>query len=136
MLELPQPIDAVSQLQHALCGKKITNVLTYHSQNKLIWYNCEPKEYNRLLVGKTIERISNYKGIIHTKVQDAILLFSEGVELELHPRLEKSTSKQQLVIELDDASVLTATVQVYGGIWCYIENEIPNPFFGAGAPNL
>ena len=49
----------------------------------------------------------------------AILLFSDGVNLRLHPEAGPIPKKHQLLLGLDDETFLSATLSMYGGLHCW-----------------
>ena len=54
MLELPEVITLSKQVNNALSGKTITQVFNATKPHKFTFYNGNPSEYGKLLVGKTI----------------------------------------------------------------------------------
>lgn len=54
MLELPEVITLSKQVNNALSGKTITQVFNATKPHKFTFYNGDPSEYGKLLVGKTI----------------------------------------------------------------------------------
>lgn len=52
MLELPEVITLSKQVNNALSGKTITQVFNATKPHKFTFYNGEPSEYGKLLVGK------------------------------------------------------------------------------------
>lgn len=57
------------------------------------------------------------------------MVFAEGINLRFHEVNEKRPQKHQLLIEFEDFSAITATVQMYGGLWCFPEGEFDNPYY-------
>lgn len=52
MLELPEVITLSKQVNNALSGKTITQVFNATKPHKFTFYNGNPSEYGKLLVGK------------------------------------------------------------------------------------
>lgn len=120
----------------AISGKRINCVIAAHTPKDFTWYNGDPKSYNNILEGKIISKASIFRGIFQIKAGKAILLFSEGVVLTFHPEPAERPDMHQLLIEFEDCSMLSASVQSFGGFWCYNEGEMANPYFGVNAPNI
>jgi formamidopyrimidine-DNA glycosylase len=57
------------------------------------------------------------------------LLFGDGVVLTYHPDGIKTPKKYQLLVKFDDCSALSAAVRLYGGLWCFNENDFDNPYY-------
>lgn len=51
MLELPEVITLSKQVNNALSGKTITQVFNATKPHKFTFYNGNPSEYGKLLVG-------------------------------------------------------------------------------------
>ncbi len=131
MIELPEALTLARQINSAICGKKITNVVAAHSPHKFAWYHGDPQNYHDLLGGKTIERANGYGGMVEIMAGTAILLIGDGVGLRYHAPNEKRPKKHQLLMEFDDGSAISATVQMYGGLWCFLAGEFDNQYYKA-----
>ena len=69
--------------------------------------------------------------MVEIRADDAIVLFSDGVVLRFHTRNEQRPGKHQLLIEFEDGTAISASVQMYGGLWCFQEGEFDNPYYDA-----
>lgn len=125
-----------AQIIDAIKGKRIACVIAAHTPKKFTWYYGDPKTYNSILKNKTITKACFFRGIFHIKVGRIIILFSEGIELKFHSNPAECPDKHQLLIEFEDCSMLSASVKTYGGIWCYNESEMSNPYFGVNSPSF
>ncbi|MEQ8201361.1 MAG: endonuclease VIII, partial [Syntrophomonadaceae bacterium] len=63
------------------------------------------------------------------KAGRARLLFGDGVNLRFHPKGGKRPARHQLLIDFGDGSALSASVQMYGGLWCFPDGEFDNPYY-------
>ena len=63
------------------------------------------------------------------KAEDAVILLGDGVSLRFHGEKEQRPQKHQLLIEFDDFSAISASVKMYGGLWCFKEGEFKNTYF-------
>lgn len=51
------------------------------------------------------------------------------MSLVFHDTSEERPKKHQLLIEFEDFSALSATVQMYGGLWCFKDGEFDNKYY-------
>lgn len=66
--------------------------------------------------------------MVEIKAGNTIILLGDGVGLRFLEAGEKHPAKHQLLIELEDGSALYATVQMYGGLWCFIEGDFESVY--------
>ena len=131
MIEIPEAENLSRQLTETVGGKTIVEVVAGLSPHKFAWYHGNPKEYNALLHGKTVETAVAHGGMVEIEIEEAVALFSDGVVLRFHTRNEQRPLKYQLLIEFEDATAISASVQMYGGLWCFKEGEFHNPYYEA-----
>lgn len=129
MLELPEASNIARQIGDALKGKRIARVVAGYSPHKFAWYYGDPEKFDDLLIGKTIDRAGSYGGLVEIKAGGACILFCDGAGLRFHPENAKRAPKHQLLIEFEDASALSASVQMYGGLGAFGEGELDNPYY-------
>jgi formamidopyrimidine-DNA glycosylase len=129
MIELPEAVSLAKQLNEIINGKKIASVIAGLSPHKFAWYHGDPKDYDALLRGKTIGTAVTRGGMVEVRADDAVILFSEGVVLRFHTGDEKRPRKHQLLIEFEDGTAISASVQMYGGLFCFKEGEFNNPYY-------
>jgi len=129
MIELPEAVNIAGQISNTISGKKIAGVTAKHTPHKLAWYYGEPSKYSELLVGKTVGKAYAYGGLVEIKVENADILFGEGVVARLHNKGEPRPAKHQLLLEFADQSALSASVQMYGGIGSFLDGELDNPYY-------
>ncbi|NLG89002.1 MAG: endonuclease VIII [Clostridiaceae bacterium] len=129
MIELPEAITVSKQLNDSIYGKRIMNVIAAHSPHKFAWYHGDPQKYHDLLAGKTIGKAESFGSMVRIKAGDAFILFGEGVGIRFFKEEEKKPQKHQLLIEFDDFSALIASVQMYGGLWCFKEGDLENYYY-------
>jgi formamidopyrimidine-DNA glycosylase len=119
MIELPEAFVLARQVNSILTGKRIRNVIANQSPHKFAWYSGDPANYPKLLNGKTIGLAAAYGGHIEIKIDDMVLVISTG--MIYHPAGVKLPKKHQLLLEFEDYSVLTASVQMWGVLLCFPE---------------
>lgn len=133
MIELPEAFVLAEQINNTLQGKTITKVVAAHSPHKFAWFHGDPENYHHLLTGKTVTKATAYGGMVEISADDGqhpvVLVFGEGVRLRWHGENEKRPQKHQLLLEFNDQSALSASVQMYGGLWCCPAGEFDNPYY-------
>ena len=129
MIEIPEAENLSNQLTETINGKRISGVVAELSPHKFAWYHGDPRDYNALLRGKTIDTAIARGGMLEIRAGDVLLLFSDGVVLRFHTRDEQRPQKHQLLIEFEDTTAISASVQMYGGLWCFKEGEFHNPYY-------
>jgi formamidopyrimidine-DNA glycosylase len=129
MIELPEAVNISDQLNDTIFGKRIAGVTAVHTPHKLAWYYGEPSTYFGLLTGKTVGKASPFGSLVEIKVENANILFGEGVNVRFHDKGEPHPAKHQLLIEYDDHSALSFSVQMYGGIGAFSEGELDNIYY-------
>lgn len=128
MIEIPEALTIANQINNTIKGKKIINVIADHTPHKFAWYHKNPQLYRKLLIGKIIDEAAAYAGMVEIKTSATTILISEGVSLIYHKENQEIPKKHQLLLKLEDSSIVTASVQMYGGLWCFNdESEFENP---------
>lgn len=121
MIELPEAVVLAEQVTSTLQGKRIVTAVANHSPHKWAWYTGDPARYNDLLAGKTIGRATAHASCIEIEAGDMVLLIS--TPLRYHAQGDKLPRKHQLLLHFADSTALTATVQMWGGLYCYRQGE-------------
>lgn len=131
MLELPEAATIARQLGATIVGKVINQVTTAYTPHKFAWFHGDAGAYHKILTSKTITSASNYGGLVEIRADNTTLLFGDGVNLRFHNSDEPRPKKHQLLVEFLDNSAMSASVQMYGGIWCFNTGEFDNPYYAA-----
>ena len=129
MIELPEALVLSQEINDALSGKTIRNVIAGKSPHKFAWFHEDPKAYNDRLAGKTIRSAKHQGGMVEVSIDDIFLVFSEGIRLKYFHPGEITPDKHQLFVEFSDESSLVATVQMYGGLVAFKEGEMTNKYY-------
>jgi formamidopyrimidine-DNA glycosylase len=129
MIELPEAVNLAKQLNSTISGKKIARVIAGFSPHKFAWYHGDPKDYEARLRGKTNDAAVTRGGMVEIHADGVVLLFSDGIILRFHTRDEKRPPKHQLLITFMDGTAISASVQMYGGLWCFKEGEFRNRYY-------
>jgi formamidopyrimidine-DNA glycosylase len=129
MLELPEALTIAKQMNDVVCGKRIASVSAARTPHKFAWYHGDPQCYHSLLVGRDIENANGCGGMLEVHADATTILVGDGVGLRYHWPNEPRPQKHQLLIEFEDDSAISASVQMYGGIWCFVEGDFDNPYY-------
>lgn len=129
MIELPEAHVLSRQLARIIKGKKITDVIANYSPHKFAWFYKNPDDYAALLTGKTIENAEPNGGQVEIFAEDVRLVFTDGVNLRYIEPGGKLPLKHQLLIGFDDDSCIAASVQMYGGLWCFRAGQLDSPYY-------
>jgi formamidopyrimidine-DNA glycosylase len=129
VIELPEALNIAGQLNDTIRGKRVASVIVAQTPHKLAWYYGEPQKYSDLLVGKTIEKANAYGGMVEIKAGDADILLGEGAGIRFHRRNESRPAKHQLLVEFDDHSAISISIQMYGGIGVFLAGGLDNPYY-------
>jgi formamidopyrimidine-DNA glycosylase len=117
MLELPEAVVIAEQITQTLKGKRIECAVANQSPHAFAWYTGDPAQYNHLLAGKTVGHAVPYAGQVEIHVEDLLLVLSTAIHY--HAPGEKRPKKHQLMVDFEDGSALSCTVQMWGGMFCF-----------------
>ncbi len=129
MIELPEAAVLAKQINEAVVGKKIKNIVAAHTPHKLAWYYGDPQEYKGLLAGKVVSGAASYGGQVEIAAGKAKLAFSDGVNLRYYSKSVKLPDKHQLLLEFDDGTSLVGWVQMYGGLSAFLDGKNDNRYY-------
>ncbi|TLG71550.1 endonuclease VIII [Culicoidibacter larvae] len=128
MLEYAEAKVNAKQLNETIHGKKIKHVVCGTSPHKFAFFNPDV-DYNELLVGKTIGEARGLGGFVEINVEDATLLFGDGVNIRYFEDAKQLPNKYQFRIDFTDNSILIGSVQMYGGMWAFTHGTYDNPYY-------
>jgi formamidopyrimidine-DNA glycosylase len=129
MIELPEALNIAGQINDTIHGKRVASLIAVQTPHKLAWYYGEPQKYSSLLVGRTIGKASAYGGLVEIKAENANILLGDGAGIRFHSKGEPRPAKHQLLIEFDDHSAVSISIQMYGGIGAFLEGELDNLYY-------
>jgi formamidopyrimidine-DNA glycosylase len=113
MLEIPEALVIARQTSQILAGCTIVQVIVGQTPHKFAFYAGDPAAYPALLVGKKISHAKARGGMVSIAAGDSTLVFSDGAALRHWPAASKRPDKHQLLLEMDDGSAFTASIQLY-----------------------
>ncbi|MBN1533184.1 MAG: endonuclease VIII [Spirochaetes bacterium] len=131
MLELPEALVMARQLNETVRGKKIASVIAAHTAHKLAWYNGDSAAYPSMLTGETIGEAQGRGAMVEVRAGRATLLFSDGVNLRFRTPGDAPPERHQLLLEFEDGSSLSTSVQMYGGVVCFMDGIYDNKYYRA-----
>lgn len=130
MLELPEVLTLSKQANDVLSGKTITQILNATKLHKFTFYNSDPLEYGKLLIGKTIQSSKGYGMFVDFFLSDNITMnIGDGVIARYYPSGTDIPANYQLLIVFEDESFLAFSVAMYGFINVYPDNVIDNKYY-------
>jgi formamidopyrimidine-DNA glycosylase len=129
VIELPEALNIAGQINATIHGKRVASAIVAQTPHKLAWYYGEPQKYSDLLLGKTIGKANAHGGMVEIKAGDANILLGEGAGIRFHRKNEPHPAKHQLLVEFDDHSAISISIQMYGGIGVFLEGELDNLYY-------
>jgi formamidopyrimidine-DNA glycosylase len=129
MIEIPEAAVLAGQISETLSGKTIQRVVAAQSPHGFAWYSGDPALYPAMLVGKRPGAALARGGMVEIQVEENVLLFTDGINLRFHTSPAEQPSKHQLLIEFSDHTALSASVAMYGGLWCFRSGTNDNPYY-------
>lgn len=136
MLEIPESKTIGNQAGSILLGKTIIKVINATSPHKFAWYNGDPKDYSKLLVGRVIESTKGHGAFVDLYCDNNTTInIGDGTNLKYYPAIEKHPDKHQLLLVFDDTSFLVFTVAMYGAIFAF-KGEFNNKYYQGSLNSL
>lgn len=129
MIEIPEANVLAAQINNTMCGKRIKKVTAGKSPHKFAFFHGDPQSYGELLEGRTIEGAAANGGQLEIIAEEKRLVLGDGVAAQYHEAGVKLPVKHQLLLEFEDGSALSGSVQMYGFIWCFMEGELKDRYY-------
>jgi len=133
MIELPEALTIARQMNDELEGKRIASGVRGNSPHKFAFYTRPPEEYETILKGKTVGKVTGDGSHVQASLEpDYVLRLGGGGERILFHRSENTLPKKhQLLLHFEDGTYLTVTVQGWGCVQLFHESEIADhPYAG------
>lgn len=80
-----------------------------------------PEEYKHMLLGKTITSVDVHGGTVRIRAEDVVMIISTPIRF--HREGEKLPQKHQFYVEFEDSTSITCTIQMWGCMFCFNEND-------------
>jgi formamidopyrimidine-DNA glycosylase len=140
MIELPETYVLAEQINKTLVNKAIIKAVANEHPHGFAWYSGDPKEYQKKLKGKKVSTANPGTGYTcggNTEIicEDMLLVISTPIKY--HEPGAKLPKSHQLLLEFDDKSHMTCTVQMWGAMFCFPakENGLPEKFIVKKSPD-
>ena len=129
MLEIPESMTIARQLNETVRGKVIRRAVAGASEHKFAFYHGDPADYNALLKGQIVGDSIGIGAMAEITAGDRRIVLGDGANLRYYLNPGDEPMKHQLLIELEDGSVLVCTVQMYGAVLVFFNGEYDNKYY-------
>jgi len=126
MIELPETYVLAEQVNKTLVGKTIKSATANQHPHGFAWYTGDPADYPSKLNGKTLTNANPGTGYTcggNTEIFCGDWLLVINTPIKYHAAGDKLPKSHQLLLEFDDGSHMSCTVQMYGGMLCFPLSE-------------
>ncbi|MEZ7820867.1 MAG: endonuclease VIII, partial [Patescibacteria group bacterium] len=130
MMEIGEAYSIAKQLKEEITGKKIKKVEVGYSPHKFAFFSEDINIYNEI-VNSIVDDIYSVGGYVEMKLDKYRLILGEGVSLRYLDKNQKLPEKHQLCIIFDDDSKIICSVQMYGVMMVFKEDEFDNIYYQA-----
>lgn len=129
MIEIPETYVLAEQINKTLIGKKIIHAIAGAHPHSFAWFNGDPAAYAGMLTGQTIQSSNPGTGYTcggNTEIvcDDFVVVISTPIKY--HTPGAKLPKTHQLLLQFDDDSHMSCTVQMWGAMFCAPPSEIKN----------
>ncbi len=129
MIELPEAASTSRQIDEAAQGKVVISVTAAQTPHKLAWFYGDRVDYSNLIVGKRLGKAVYRGSLVEIPADNARVLLGEGVNIRFHRQGEGRPNKHQLLLEFEDGSALSASIQMYGGMGIFKDGTLDNKYY-------
>ena len=126
MIELPETYVLSKQINQQLVGKTIKNVMVNVHPHAFAWFTDDLLSYQDKLAGKKVTNSNPGTGYTcggNTEILCEDMLLVISTPIKYHSPGAKLPAKHQLLIEFEDGSHMSCTVQMWGAMFCFAANE-------------
>lgn len=114
MIELPEAVCLSKQLDEVLKGRAILRAEAGNSPHGFAWYTGDPTSYSVRISGRQVAGCENLCGHLWIRLEgDISLILAEGPVIRVWKAGERLPKKHQLLLEMDNGCILTATTRMY-----------------------
>jgi len=121
MIEIPETYVLSEQIGKTLVSKTIKKASANAHPHKFAWFSDEPSAYSVMLEGKGITGTSPGTGYTcggNTEIICDDILLVLSTPIKYHAPGKKLPKSHQLLLEFEDESHMSCTVQMWGSIFC------------------
>ncbi|MCL2576469.1 MAG: endonuclease VIII [Defluviitaleaceae bacterium] len=129
MIEIPETYVLAEQIEETLVGKTIKSAVANAHPHSFAWYSGDPATYGAMLEGQRITSANPGTGYTcggNTEIMCSDFLMVISTPIKYHAPSAKLPKSHQLLIEFDDGSHMSCTVQMWGSMFCAPATEIKN----------
>ena len=124
MIELPETYVLAEQIERELTGKTIRSAVANAHPHGFAFYTGDPAAYGGMLSGKMITGTNADPNAIdawdsNVEIICGDMLLSISTPIKYHAPGAKLPKLHQLLLEFEDGSHLSCTVQMWGGMHCF-----------------
>jgi len=126
MIELPETYVLAEQINKTLTGKTVVKVTTNAHPHTWAWFTGDPKDYNKKLKNKRVTNSNPGTGYTcggNTEIIIDDMLLVISTPIKYHEPGAALPKTHQLLLEFDDKSSMSCTVQMWGAMFCFPANE-------------
>lgn len=126
MIELPEAVTIARQMSAELAGKRIASAVRGNAPHKFAFYSRTPEEYAAILAGKTMGAAADHGSLILAQVEPGwvLALGCGGERILYHKGADTLPQKHQLLLNYDDGTHLSVTVQGWGAAKLLKQGEL------------
>lgn len=129
MIELPEARAIANDLRNEILGKIIIDVSGNFTDHKFTFYQGNPNEYKKMLVGKKITNIIDRNYYVEIEIENFKLTFRDGANIRYYDKPIK-LKKSKLLITFDDHSYINVTTSMYCFIGLFDKKvELDNEYY-------
>lgn len=121
MIELPERLALVRQLNETIEGKTIEDAEANHTPHGFAEYTGDPAEYPAKLRRKRVAGASLEKGELRIQAGDMDLMIT--TPMRYHQKAAKRPEKHQLLLAFEDGSALSCSVSMWGAMLLFPRGE-------------
>lgn len=136
MIELPEANVLAAQIKKTLVGKTIVAVKANANPHGFAWFTGDPAEYDVKLTNRKITGSAAYGGRPEIWAEEMRISFCDGVRPRFHEADEKRPKKHQLLLDFDDETALSCSIQMYGGMFAFADGECDNVYYISGKEKI
>ena len=121
MIEIPETYVLSEQIGQTLVGKTIAGVAANAHPHSFAWYTGDPAAYAPMLTGKRVTGANPGTGYTcggNTEIVCDDMLLVISTPIKYHEPGAKLPKSHQLLLEFDDGSHMSCTVQMWGSMLC------------------
>ena len=120
MIELPETYVLAKQINTAIAGKTIKTATANAHPHAFAFYTGDPASYGAMLEGKAVVSANPGKGSNggSTEIHCEDMQLRISTPIKYHTQGSKLPKSHQLLLEFDDDSFMSCTVQMWGGMYC------------------